>query len=353
MTNSEIIAKLALNQTEVASDEFNISGTTPASILSTDIKKVITVFGITPEDFVNTYSSVEFDFNLLMNTFNNYCKDFDSPLTDGQPSYALEFSAKMLFELGTYIRNEKKSKGDKAVRFRFPYKKDERLSIKVVIVTTFRDMVYKKMEDAGKMVITFKQAALLSVVTFTKAISYAFSKDASILMTPLCGAVFSRESIPAMAMDLKKEQVEVIKIINESTCSGGQYLPSSDMSCAIVAMIHATKRITNPNVRNMMITKVIKQYAAKHKTYVSDYYNIYAKYALGGVPPGLDAETLIQNYSNIQTNEINMRAQVLAQKQSVMKISLSEPPIVPGTPPLPAPQPTYHAATKDKHTGKK
>lgn len=46
------------------------------------------------------------------------------------------------------------------------------------------------------------------------------------------------------------------------------------------------------------------------------------KYALGGVPPGMDAETLIENFSNIQTVNVNVRAQAMSIAQSAMKVSV-------------------------------
>lgn len=94
--------------------------------------------------------------------------------------------------------------------------------------------------------------------------------------------------------------------INSSNTNGGN-LPESDMACAIVAVLSATKKVSNKDLRFSMITKTIKQYAEKHKTYDSYAFNVYSKYALGGVPPGLDAETLIQNFSNIQIQEVNAR----------------------------------------------
>lgn len=93
-----------------------------------------------------------------------YCKDFTDDLADNQPSKALEFSSKMLFELGAYIRNEKKNKGDKAIRFKFAYSKTvdsaQTLKIKTVIVSTFKEIVYAKSEESDKMILTFKQAGL-------------------------------------------------------------------------------------------------------------------------------------------------------------------------------------------------
>ncbi|KAL4721035.1 hypothetical protein ACJJTC_012454 [Scirpophaga incertulas] len=84
------------------------------------------------------------------------------------------------------------------------------------------------------MLLTFRQAALLAMVTFTKAINYCYNKlNSAKLMSPLCGAIFSRDSLGEMARELNMEEIKVLEIINESSTSGGQYLPSSDIACAI------------------------------------------------------------------------------------------------------------------------
>ncbi|QXL90808.1 nucleoprotein [Pectinophora gossypiella virus 2] len=319
LTSADVLSKLALTASDDTAKEFNVSGIVPSSMTNVDIKKTATIMGITPEQFSKEYSTIEFDFKTLMETFDKYCKDFSHELEDNKPSKALEFSAKILFEYGPYIRQEKKGKGDKAIRFKFPYVKDtKKLVIKVVIVSTFKETYYKDMVQDNKMIMTFKQAAMLAMITFNRAVKHVYSKLSQVLLTPLCGATFSRENIKDMAREIGVEEVKVIQIINASTTNGGQYLEESNMACAIVAVISATKKVSNKDLRFSMITKTIKQYAAKHKIYNSNEFNIFAKYALGGVPPGLDAETLIQNFSNIQVQEVNMRVAAKASMETRM-----------------------------------
>lgn len=322
LTTSDVLIKIGLAQNSQTDGEFTTAGVIP-ELITAEMKKTVFVLGVTIETFKELYSSVEFDFQNLMETFKTYCKDFLVPLEAGVPSKALEFSAKMLFEFGPYIRNEKKSKGDKAIRFKFPYNKtvvsgDEttnELCVKTVIVSTFKDIVYKNKEEGSKMILTFKQAGMLAMVTFLSAVEYIYSQNEMTLMTPLCGAVFSRDSIKEMASSLNKEEVAIIKMINASSATGGQYLPESDLACAVVCTISTTKRVTNKDVRSQMITKIIKQYSSKHKQYEPKNFSVFAKHALGGVPPGMDAETMIENFSNIQISEVTLRAQALASKQ--------------------------------------
>lgn len=327
LSSAAVLEKLSLPDNEQARQEFSLSGQVPGPINSTEIKKTITILGITPEDFNNIYSTTEFDFEELETTFSQYCKDYDHQLMAGVPSKALEFSSKMLFELGPYIRNERKSKGDKAIRFRFPYTKTDAsgfksLSIKVVIVTTFKEITYDKIEMDNKMILTFKQAGLLATKIFMKAIDFCYSENGAILMSPLCGAVFSRDIINNISKKLNMAPVRVIAMLNASTTAGGQYLPESDLSCAIVAMIFATKRVSDKNIRNSMLTKLVKQYSNKKKIYDSKTFRIISKYALGGVSPGLDPETLITTYDNIQSTEVSLRAKAKAQMEGETTVNI-------------------------------
>lgn len=329
LTSSDVLEKLSLPENDQTRNEFSLSGLLPGSISSTDVKRTITILGITPEHFSKNYSTTEFDFEMLEAQFALYCKDYGLDLEENKLSKALEFSSKMLFEIGPYIRNERKSKGDKAVRFRFPYVKTDSdgsktLSIKVVIVTTFKDMTYDKNEADNKLILTFKQAGLLATQTFLKAIEFCYMNNGAILMTPLCGAVFSRDSIAEMSKELNLEYVSVISMLNASTTAGGQYLLESNLACAVIAMISATKRVSDKNLRNSMLTKLVKQYSGKKKTFDHETFKVVSKYALGGVPPGLDPETLITTYENIQSNEVSLRARAKAQMESEIKVRIGK-----------------------------
>ncbi|AOF41425.1 nucleocapsid, partial [Seattle Prectang virus] len=319
----DALTSLKIEENDATRKEIEVSGLIPGSVINSDIKKDIIILGLTPESFVKEYAAVEFNFTDLCKTFATHCKDFLEDLSMTTQSQSLEFSAKILFEVGPYIRNEKKSKGDKAIRFRFPYIKDgKELSCHSVIVSTFRENVYNTKDNTDKvMVITFKQAGMLAMITFNKMINLAWNNGGSVLMTPLCGAVYSRESINDMAIELKMSENNVIMMINCSTTTGGQHLDESDLACAVVSMIATTKKVASKDIRNMMITKVIKQYSAKHKQYDSAKFAVLSKYALGGVPQGMDAETLIENFSNIQISEVNLRAKALAIKQAQASVS--------------------------------
>ncbi|CAH2088643.1 unnamed protein product [Euphydryas editha] len=118
-------------------------------------------------------------------------------------------------------------------------------------------------------------------------------------MTPLCGAIFSRDSIKDMSVELGIEEIECLKIINESSASGGQYLPNSNIACAVVCMIISTKKVSDKN-------------------YLQNT-------ALGGVPPGLDSMTLIEMCNNVQAQSVSLRTRASAIKQSETLYEASVP----------------------------
>ncbi|CAG4936459.1 unnamed protein product [Parnassius apollo] len=144
------------------------------------------------------------------------------------------------------------------------------------------------------------------MVTFSKAIGYCYNTNASKLLTPLCGAIFSLDSIKNMAQGLGVEKVKCLRIVNESTTFGGQYLPDSDIACAVVCMITSTKKLSDKHVRDSMISKVVKQYIHQGKEYVHTRFTTFAKYA-GDVPPGLDSLTLIEMYNAVQSVSLPFR----------------------------------------------
>lgn len=312
---------------------WNLSGVTPATLAGSTMFKSYTLTGITPLEFETAHSATTFDYFELKTKFAEYCKDYNDELNEGTKSRALEFSSKMLFEVGPGLKEQKKTKGDKLVKFRFCYSKkekeediDSKLHVKPVIVTTFRDNTYKKMEEKGNMILTFKQAGLLAMETFLKASYYLYMHKQQIIMTPLCGAVFSRDAVKDIAIGIDVEIPTAIKIINASCTSAGQYLEDSNLGCAIAAMICATKRMSDKSLKSAMISKLVKQYSSqgKQNSFSARRYDVFCEFALGGVPQGLDADTLLNQYENSQVKLISKRSRALISNLQVQTLKVNE-----------------------------
>ncbi|CAH2088638.1 unnamed protein product [Euphydryas editha] len=128
-----------------------------------------------------------------------------------------------------------------------------------------------------------------------------------------------------MSVELGIEEIACLKIINESSASGGQYLLNSNIACAVVCMITSTKKVSDKNVRDSMISKVVKQYIYQGKVYSEREFTVFAKYAIGGVPPGLDSTTLIEMCNNVQAQSVSLRTRASAIKQSETLYEASVP----------------------------
>ncbi|KAL4721355.1 hypothetical protein ACJJTC_012428 [Scirpophaga incertulas] len=163
------------------------------------------------------------------------------------------------------------------------------------------------------------QASLLATQVLVDVARFLYNKYQTAIFSPLCGAIYSKDDIAIMAIELNMEASDLVGVLNASCCSGGQNLQASNIACAVAATISATRKVTDKNVRDSIITKTVKQYSRKNKSYSEKEFIIFSKHALGGVPPGLDAKTLIESFENIQVKEASARAAAKARIESEMR----------------------------------
>lgn len=77
--------------------------------------------------------------------------------------------------------------------------------------------VYNEVSTGTKIVLTIKQAGLLAMETFSRLITIAATRPEPLyLLTPLTGAIFSRDGIIEIAGITGKGVIKVLKIVNES-----------------------------------------------------------------------------------------------------------------------------------------
>lgn len=120
------------------------------------------------------------------------------------------------------------------------------------------------------------------------------------MLTPLCGAIFSRNAIHKMVDELRMEAKDVVRMLNTSCQSGGHYLRESQLSVAALASIVATTKLGakgKHDERVQIITKVVKQYLNHKKQYDAQVFAILSRFATGGVPTDLEPNKLIKFYS--------------------------------------------------------
>lgn len=168
------------------------------------------------------------------------------------------------FTVGPESRSVKRKMADKTWVFKFPYNVDNVLDVKVAYVCTFKneDAIYDQSEnDDRKIVLSVRRASLLALCTMNRITDLCMALVPPVAMlTPLCGAIFSRHDIPVMARGLQVTEADLIKILNSSCQSGGQYLEQSTLTVAALASIVATQKLGakgKADERSQIITKVI------------------------------------------------------------------------------------------------
>lgn len=220
---------------------------------------------------------------------------------------AVDFCSRVLFEVGPASRTVKKSGGDKVWKMHFIYKEDKKASkeattsqaakvvIKTAFVCTFKA---NEMGNEGptetKITLSVKQASLLAMETFIRLIGIAASAaEPTLLMTPLAGAIFSRNDVPAIAAHLNIGVHQALVCINASAQSGGQYLKyqngkAASMECAATCSIVTTSRLKSVKDRKQIVSKVLKQYKSAKFDYNKERAVAWMLYANGGLPVGIN-----------------------------------------------------------------
>lgn len=234
MTSNSITLPNALQKLQITDDgsgkdqqTYTTVGTTPQSIINHTVETTYNMLGVTPAEFINQHGATTVDFKQLIKDFKKICLDYDDQLDSQTPSKAVEFCSKMLYEVGPMARQVRKKDNDKTWKFMFLYKMADRLVVKVAFVSTYKkdtnDYIHEATTD--RITLSVKNASLLAIRTLEKINCLAITCNPPImLLTPLAGAVFSRDDIPTMAAGIKETELIVLHIINASCQSGGHYL---------------------------------------------------------------------------------------------------------------------------------
>jgi hypothetical protein len=306
-TLDDTLRQLEIPDTEDNRKLFDISGRTPQGLTAHSTAKTYNIIGYSPADFMIQHGSVGFDIHTLYGKFAKICPDFEQPLALDSVSYAVEFCARIIYEVGPESRKVKKGSGDKMWVFRFPKPIGEgegkQLAMTYLYVCTFKedDAVFIQTADDQRMNMSLKQAGLCAMHTFTQICRLAASKPTPVyLMTPLAGAVFSKDDVEALAKALGATIADVIVAINTSCQSGGQHLLESKGHIAAVAAIIATRNVKDIGARNSIINKTVKQFITAKKEFSPALFNTYAQFANGGVPSEYSAEILITRLNDAQ-----------------------------------------------------
>lgn len=173
--------------------------------------------------------------------------------------------------------------------------------------------------------------------TFNRLIPIAYAQpEQHILMTPLNGATFSKNSAVEITALTGLLTPEILMMMNSSCRSGGHYLPFSDMAVAGVASTTATKGVKDANVKTSIISKTLKQNKNVGKDFRRETFLLYSRYATGSLPGNLDPMKLIDEYNLEQTTRLQLlRAASQTKTQVNIAILSRQPPKDPNCQPPP------------------
>lgn len=310
-----------------AASEIMTKSMSPVELSSTLEKRGYVLAGMTPKDFNDLHSAYDTDITGLQKDFKEICEDYGDVLDWDRPSRAVEFCSKIIFEVGPESRQIKKSDGDRVWKFKFLYKSatNEPL-VKVAFVSTFKaTQPVKQTTEVNKMILTIKQAGLLAMDTFNKLACLILVPNGIYLLTPLAGAIFSRKDIAELATELKKGPEEALTIVNSSCQSGGHMLHDSRAHCAAVEAIVATRNLKDEKLQKSIVVKVVRHYINASKNLDHSKFAIYARYAHGGLPKGMDFSSLEAEFEKAQTFKLTAKKIATARTKTAMPSTVLAP----------------------------
>lgn len=282
---------LKLPQTTDFSSLTDVRGLSPNEIMGHAKAREYIILGITPNQFMQEHGGDLFDYELLKRNFKIICTDFDEDLSMDEKSRAVQFCSKMIYTVGPESRSVKQKMGDKTWVFKFPYSVEGKLVVKAAFVCTFKNEGAKydlASNNSNRMVLSVRHASLLAIETMNKMTDIcARQSPPTVMLTPLCGAIFSRTDIMKMVELLKLDLPVVVRMLNTSCQSGGHYLADSELAVAALASIVATSKLGakgKNDERTQIITKVIKQYLNHQKAYTPSVFTALSRFATGGSP---------------------------------------------------------------------
>ncbi|AJG39319.1 nucleocapsid protein [Wuchang Cockroach Virus 1] len=302
-TMEDAFRVLSIDNTDVNRQVFELSGAKPTELTSHSVAKTFTILGMTPDEFIKLHGGAQFDFDEIIMEFTKRCRDFMDALEMHEKNRSVEFASIIIYNIGPESRRIKKKDGDKTWIFQFPYN-DNGIKVETVFVSTFKASQPKT--NSKKLILTVKQASLLAIITLQKINNLLGQTDnPQYMLTPLAGAVFSKDDIPEISAIVKMSQATVVSIVNSSCQSGGQYLADARCDVAAIAGIVATRGIKDDQIKAGIINKTVKQYLNRGKPFDFEIFNTFAKYAHGGVPMEYSASNLMKIFK--ETQDINKR----------------------------------------------
>nr|QRW41732.1 MAG: nucleoprotein [Miglotas virus]QRW41734.1 MAG: nucleoprotein [Miglotas virus]QRW41736.1 MAG: nucleoprotein [Miglotas virus]QRW41738.1 MAG: nucleoprotein [Miglotas virus]QRW41740.1 MAG: nucleoprotein [Miglotas virus] len=172
--------------------------------------------------------------------------------------------------------------------------------------------------DKNCIILTLKQASIAAL----RIMDY-FTQEACAhghyILTPLGGAIFSRDSINEMFnVDLIKAtfkaKCNLVMAINASAQSGGQHDRNARADIAALCALVATGNVKERRVRESIVHKTVKQFIASKRPLDKALFKAMAPYATGGLPHDFCLEVLDTEYKEARITHMEItRAAALSR----------------------------------------
>ncbi|WPV74318.1 MAG: nucleoprotein [Drosophila North Esk phasmavirus] len=261
-------------------------------------------------DFVKEYSGTPFDWNSLKAEFEKVCIDVHPPtgLTPDElantKAYSLAFASEVLFKIGPAARKVTKSTNDKTWRLKF--------EAGYVFISTYKNTSPPQSQPVFTghvLMLTMKQAGLLASNVLTKWAPTIVEQVGTIVLTPLAGAIFSRDEAVGMALAMFPEDAvkkgkdsmivptnlgltKTMNVLNTSCQPGGFHMGGSSMPVGVLATLIAVDKCPE-RLKVDIFTKAVKQYSrSPGKKWDQDLFERLCCFANRGLPKSLTIDTL-------------------------------------------------------------
>lgn len=261
-------------------------------------------------EFSKEYAGTPFDYATLKLEFTKACPDFNKdPTTIGADvastkTLCLGFAAEVLYKIAPEARKVNKNTGDRAWRLKLG-------ESAWVFIASYKNSPPPQAMPVfrnNSLPLTMKQAGLIACTVLSRWSPIIYSINKSIVLTPLAGAIFSKDDAKEIANILyhgttDQQVVGVMMALNASCQPGGCHLSPSMTEIALVAGYAATSGPKcDEKLRDSIMRKTTKQYMAKGKGFNIELFRRMIPYATGGLPAELSVQKLLAVY-----NEEKMR----------------------------------------------
>ncbi|KAH8379484.1 hypothetical protein KR009_005279, partial [Drosophila setifemur] len=200
-------------------------------------------------------------------TFTDICPDFQEEPSFEEDTVSRRFAQDVIFTYSKAAKTAKAGQRDTSwsIQMNVTNAKGAAVSTEVRIQTHFvrEPPQFQPFVMRGCLVLSFKQASLLAVEKYCQLVPHQV-KRGEIILTPLAGAVFSKDDMPKLAKAMQEPIADVMMAVISSCQTDGYYLQHSRCHIVLVAL---KKTVSDQKMRSSLLKKTIKMYNLQGKQF--------------------------------------------------------------------------------------